>query len=581
MSEDNGTGKLSVYVPAVNAPSLDALGDAPARESLLYDESVDVFIEYEAESSEVLETLRHVLSVEVRASVSGSAPETNQAPGQAPRELSHLVFDKTVTAKKVDSSSSTKLVWHLEVPLRHPRMRLLRPRVVLTAVARKLGVKFAEGTASSRRPSSSQDADSDLEFGMFEPMTFGESWASSHRRERAGLRASPASNNNNGSPSSGGASASDHDQILVTAEREFPVFPAVNLRLKTSRTHAAPADEILVSVEIAASTNVKKSVSVQAVDLVVLSGTSRLLGTIELPCVLKAGEVAVATYQLAGSAAGKAPPGAHPRLRSVVITVESVVLFSDDSSTADAALKNPIITTKWDTGVDLDSIPTGGHHHHHHQHHQKSRATPNRSPVVVTSDAATLGTPFLGTGDAAQFKRPSSRALPASGMMAVPHSSGRSARGVLSGITATFSGPSAARAGDIVNWTVFVANKSHVQRSLSLVFLPEDNLAEAPPSRTSTMRSVIHVDPAPDTASAVSIAMSKHGPRADDPDRGLVSLVNDVKIGPLPPGACAQVELPVLALAPGVHSLDNVTLVDLVTSDGHDCKKLIKLVVEG
>jgi hypothetical protein len=63
-------------------------------------------------------------------------------------------------------------------------------------------------------------------------------------------------------------------------------------------------------------------------------------------------------------------------------------------------------------------------------------------------------------------------------------------------------------------------------------------------------------------------------------ERGIISLVNDVKIGPMQPNSCAEVEISLLALVPGIHTLDNVTLVDLVTSDGYDCRRIIKVVVE-
>jgi hypothetical protein len=316
-------------------------------------------------------------------------------------------------------------------------------------------------------------------------------------------------------------------------------------------------------------------VLVTNVDLVVASGSSKPIGELNLPCKLHPGETNVHTFHLFGSAAGKPLVGASARLRSVVITVESVVLFgsqaSDGPDGEGIAFKNPTIITKWDTGVDFDMVlPAAAAA----AAHLTSKSAPNRSPVALTNESGTLGTPFLGgSGDMPAFKRPGPRPLPASSIMTAPHST-RSQKSFLTGITLTFIGPSVAKVGEVVTWTVFAINKSHVQRSLSLVFLPEDHI-ETQGSRTSTLRSVMNAD-----ADIVTAATSARKQGDAVIERGIISLVNDVKIGPMQPNSCAEVEISLLALVPGIHTLDNVTLVDLVTSDGYDCRRIIKVVVE-
>ncbi|VVT54021.1 uncharacterized protein SAPINGB_P003867 [Magnusiomyces paraingens] len=60
---------------------------------------------------------------------------------------------------------------------------------------------------------------------------------------------------------------------------------------------------------------------------------------------------------------------------------------------------------------------------------------------------------------------------------------------------------------------------------------------------------------------------------------GIVSLMNDVRIGPLAAQACYETQIQMMALAPGQFTLEGLTIVDLITGDSYECGKLLDVIV--
>lgn len=64
---------------------------------------------------------------------------------------------------------------------------------------------------------------------------------------------------------------------------------------------------------------------------------------------------------------------------------------------------------------------------------------------------------------------------------------------------------------------------------------------------------------------------------ADSP--GVLPLDNRVRIGPLLPSACQSVRMEFLAVNPGVHSIDTLTLTDVETGYSMNLRSVMDIVV--
>ncbi|KAK9448837.1 TRAPP trafficking subunit Trs65-domain-containing protein [Limtongia smithiae] len=151
------------------------------------------------------------------------------------------------------------------------------------------------------------------------------------------------------------------------------------------------------------------------------------------------------------------------------------------------------------------------------------------------------------------------------------------------GLSLTFTGPTEVRAGEVFTWRVFITNRSRSVKRISLIVQPKkwtmNNLKSlprepAPPqpltSRASTLRSeALIMD-----ETALYAAHLAGMVEADE----LISLVNDVRIGPLAPGASHETALKLVGLGIGVLSLDSVRVVDLSKGEGFDCTNLMNVI---
>ncbi|KAJ7639092.1 TRAPP trafficking subunit Trs65-domain-containing protein [Roridomyces roridus] len=68
-------------------------------------------------------------------------------------------------------------------------------------------------------------------------------------------------------------------------------------------------------------------------------------------------------------------------------------------------------------------------------------------------------------------------------------------------------------------------------------------------------------------------------PGENAPSPGIVPLDNRVRIGPLLPAACQSVRMEFLAVTPGVHSIDTLTLTDVVSGHSMNLRSVMDIVV--
>ncbi|KAI0637607.1 TRAPP trafficking subunit Trs65-domain-containing protein [Trametes polyzona] len=74
-------------------------------------------------------------------------------------------------------------------------------------------------------------------------------------------------------------------------------------------------------------------------------------------------------------------------------------------------------------------------------------------------------------------------------------------------------------------------------------------------------------------------ASAKEGGAKEVQPPGIIPLENRVRIGPLLPSTCQSVRMDFLALAPGVHSIDTLTLTDVQTGFTMNLKSVIDVIV--
>ncbi|KAI0360396.1 hypothetical protein OH77DRAFT_1418315 [Trametes cingulata] len=76
-----------------------------------------------------------------------------------------------------------------------------------------------------------------------------------------------------------------------------------------------------------------------------------------------------------------------------------------------------------------------------------------------------------------------------------------------------------------------------------------------------------------------SVAKGASGGTGEPSAPGIIPLENRVRIGPLLPSTCQSVRMDFLALAPGVHSIDTLTLTDIQTGFTMNLRSVIDIIV--
>jgi len=169
------------------------------------------------------------------------------------------------------------------------------------------------------------------------------------------------------------------------------------------------------------------------------------------------------------------------------------------------------------------------------------------------------------------------------------------------GITMTFTAPSSDQkiaVGGEFAWSVFVVNRSATAtntRKLALVVIPRRRRSEArvtrPPSMARPFGSFSgqsHRQGSLTTQHDHSVADAvlddnivhamQRNSIVDSAD--VACLSGDVRVGPLPAGACHSVELKFLALKAGIVSAEAIRVVDLASNEHVDIRDLPMTIVE-
>lgn len=385
------------------------------------------------------------------------------------------------------------------------------------------------------------------------------------------------------STSAGGAPIS-----TISAIVNLPVFPAVNLRLRCTKA-TGMQDSIVAILEIDNSENALFNVLIKSAVLDFTAGSAVEFGSMTFPLWLSPGESSSIAYHLNHPDAGLP----QTRVKPMTIVLNSIPVLGDISqeeieeirekvtlqksersenaigsgtsstendgelSLIDYKTVGPGITTKWDTIVDFGVVapPTPG-------------SAAIATPVSIASASGGLKKLFKVSRSSSIGSLRSHQGS----IVGTASSGGSSTRGAtsqLTGLVLSFSAPSAVKVGEVFAWRVFAINKSFSNRHLTLYIQPKEKGDKLVSDQTSSIPVL--------EQTILQKMYEEHS--LNGTGMGIVSLMNDVRIGPLGAQACYETEIKMLALAPGQFTLEGLTVVDLTTGDSYDCGRLLDVIV--
>ncbi|CDO51905.1 hypothetical protein DV113_003314 [Geotrichum candidum] len=377
---------------------------------------------------------------------------------------------------------------------------------------------------------------------------------------------------------------STHNQnhiSTITSSIQLPVFPAVNLRLKCTKS-AGSQDSIVAILDIENSESSQFNVLIKSAHMEFTAGSAVLFGDASFPLWLSPGENYSMAYNLSHADAG----GSQNRVKPMTISLNSVPVLGDvselditnlsaESSAAfNFAKAGPVVVTRWDTVVDFAIT-----------------ATPSAAPSAPVS----LGSASGAVKKLFKVSRVSSNtslrsasgsnggAAGSSGFDSARNSRSNTVTSQLNGFVISFTGPSTVKVGEVFKWKVFAINKSQQAKHLTLYIQPPEkgfraSAAAAAALTEKQLPSKPDLAPALDRTQLLKLYEDcQHIAAAGS--IGIVSLMNDVRIGPLNAHACYETEISMLALVTGQYSLEGLCVIDLATGESYDCDRLLDVVI--
>lgn len=382
------------------------------------------------------------------------------------------------------------------------------------------------------------------------------------------------------------ASSQKHIATIVSSI-QLPVFPAVNLRLRCTKSSGAQ-NSIVAILEIENSETAQFSVLIKSAYLEFTAGSAVLFGDCTFPLWLSPGENFTMAYHLSHADAGLL----KSRVKPMTILLNSVPVLSEiseqdikdldnEASTINYSEVGPLVLTKWDTIVDFGvaAIPGASSSLAPVALGSASGAVKKLFKVSRTASVTSLRSVASGNGASAADSH--------GGPDSARDSRSNTVTSQLSGFLISFSGPSTVKVGEVFKWRVFAINKSQHSKHLTLYIQPREKGFRASPQATLSSYSFAvekqlplkpEVSPILDRPQLLKLyedcqTISVSG------STGIVSLMNDVRIGPLHANACFETEISMLALVTGQYSLEGLCVIDLNTGDSYDCGKLLDVVI--
>ncbi|KAI0484930.1 TRAPP trafficking subunit Trs65-domain-containing protein [Xylariaceae sp. FL0804] len=548
------------------------------RESLLFDESVNVYIVLKTPS--VLEDIlrsslrRIVVSLEVQIA-NGNAPGRDTPPAS---EVIHSGTvneseDPTIYVENTRDGDATSqegqdvyayAVWRLPVFLNRPRMRLQSPSAVLSATAslKPADVSLSNGLHDGYMPSG-------VASGLNLLGSFGHDPAMNGVQPRlSALRVSRV------------APATQQAKDLLRPIKSLPrlslrVFPAVHSRIRFTHPNTAPPTAAVIAMLEVDFTPffeceiILDDISLSIRDGLVVELTKQSGMTLPLSCV--AHDHVTFLYRIAPA---EADVMTRNPIRDLDIAISATALVYP-------GLCQPRLNMAWTAAIDF-TIPVNPGYGSTMQPIQRSHRP---SQLSIGGDSiASLTAPSVARPDA----------LPSLEASSVQTESTLQDLG----ITVTFTAsPSNQKIylGDEFVWEVFVVNRSPnalaPPRKLAMVVIPKRRRTDTRVSRAPSTTRAPELQQGHlfsktwkdrSVAEAVLDENVVHAMQRSSfvESAEVACLSADVRIGPLAPGACHVAGIRFLALAEGIVGVEAVRVIDLGTNEHVDIRELPTIVVE-
>lgn len=391
--------------------------------------------------------------------------------------------------------------------------------------------------------------------------------------------------------------ALEHRVPFLPASRIQSVLPGPQLGSETLRIRHKPAKRIPISPAVSArircsrmATNTPHPTSVASLDFeitpfatfdVVLNhanvslasdGQIELLGPRMLPISCRPRSVVTFLYKVQPKANQLESPLPLASPRSDTIGVLDIVLESTLQISKDC---NPAITMRWRSNVDFSMPPN-------------TRPGPSSQPLQRSSRPSSLL--FPSTTSLPTPTNPRPMTPPRSGRHNPLMTSANTTSSPSStNLTISFTVPSTVPLGHIFNYVLILTNHSPRPLKLAIIPIPRRPPGSTLPPRKHAPRHSASSTVGPRHSSSPSTnpsggATPTQNPKADiapavmdenivhalqkasinsHSDTDLVPISADVRVGPLAPGACHEVQVRMLALRVGVLRLEAMRVVDL------------------
>lgn len=344
------------------------------------------------------------------------------------------------------------------------------------------------------------------------------------------------------------------------SRQSIKVYPAINARVRYSRPNTTPTNPaVIASVDVDITAFANCEITLTKVDLQISGGNVEDLNTVSglvLPITALPQDDLTFMYRLLPD---DLDAGNKTLVRALEVSITATANLSP--------VCEPHISMSWTTTLDFTPPVNPGF-----GNPTQPIQRPHR-PAQLS-----IGSSFdMPTATSLAISRPD--ALPS---VDVTTRQQRNSAIPDFGVTMTFTGPgreSPIYPGVPFVWSVFIVNRSDRARKLALMVIPKRRRTEAritrPPSTGYGGKRDVKVADAVVDENIV-FAMQKNS--AIDQTE-IVCLSTDIRVGPLAPSACYDVELKFMALKTGIVGVEAVRVIDLGTQEHVDIKDLPSIVV--
>ncbi|KAH0404978.1 hypothetical protein KCU89_g588, partial [Aureobasidium melanogenum] len=460
---------------------------------------------------------------------SGAAPAPPQQPVKLALDSVTITPEhKPSILRLPDEGNQSYAVWKTTLYLRFPPQRLHRPSIHLTASAISKPAEVFEPTIQdeymiSCAPPTSENLFQSLQHGSRNASS--QPYLPSSRIHKVAPRAAPTT---------------QEARPLRTSSRLFNVSPALAIKV-----HITPeqVSDVLLCLDLESA----RHGGVQ-IDEIKAEGSSLTvepfsadLAALSLPTTLQTGDKSTFLYKLARPKDTAGVSSHHSRPSSVTFQIRAVAQVSDTCSAQ--------IQARWHGNVNFPPL-------------QPAKFMPLR-PQSVASTTQDLNSRPLSKRVSTMTTRPMS------GMTQVDSA----------GVTFAFTAPDKVKEGETFLLDVFVVNRSTRRKRLAIVAIPK-SVKSAQSQHTLRFPNISRQD-SHHTAEAVMDDRTIYHMQDQREARisEVVCLNADVRVGPLPPGACHNVQLEFLTLSSGLVGLAAVHVVDLDSRETTQITELPDIMV--